>query len=79
MAEALGTVAELRVALDGGALSAVELARRSAARGAALDATLNATRSWRARAEEEAAASDARRARGEKLSALDGIPVAIKD
>jgi len=73
------TVLELRDALDGGRTSAAELAGRALAR-AAETADLGAF--VRLRPEDalrEAAESDARRARGERLSALDGVPIAIKD
>jgi len=80
MTEELGTLAELRAALDAGAITAVQLAERALARGAELDARLHALLApRRERALAEAAASDARRARGEQRSALDGIPLAIKD
>ena len=80
MTPALGTLAELRAALDTGSVRAVELVERALARGAELQPRLNTllfTRRERALA--EAAASDARRARGERRSALDGVPIVIKD
>jgi len=76
----LGTLAELRGALDAGALSSVELVEHSLARAEAVDPVLHAllsTRKGAARA--EAAAADERRARGAVRSLLDGIPVALKD
>jgi aspartyl-tRNA(Asn)/glutamyl-tRNA(Gln) amidotransferase subunit A len=80
MTEVLGTLAELRAALDAGAVTAVQLAERALARGAELDARLHALLyPRRERALAEAAESDARRARGEERSALDGIPLALKD
>jgi aspartyl-tRNA(Asn)/glutamyl-tRNA(Gln) amidotransferase subunit A len=80
MAEPLGTLAELRAALDARAVTAVQLAERALARGAELDAKLHALLfPRRERALAEAAQSDARRARGAPLSPLDGIPIAIKD
>ena len=80
MVEALGTLAELRAALDAGAVTASQLVERALARGAELDAPLHALLyPRRERALAEAGEADARRARGEKLSILDGIPVVIKD
>jgi len=80
MTEALGTLAELRAALDAGTATAVQLAERALARGAELEARLHALLyPRRERALAAAAESDARRARGERRSALDGIPLAIKD
>jgi len=73
------TIAEARDALDAGTVSARELAE-------AHIAAMEAARSLNAfitetpdRALADADASDARRARGETLGALDGIPLAIKD
>ena len=80
MTEPCGSLAELRAALDGGRTSAAQLVEQSLARAAALEPTLHAfvrLRPDAARA--EARESDARRARGEVRSPLDGIPVAIKD
>jgi aspartyl-tRNA(Asn)/glutamyl-tRNA(Gln) amidotransferase subunit A len=75
-----GSLAELRAALDSGRTSAAELVERSLDRARALEPRLHAfvrlsPDSARAAARE----SDARRARGERRSVLDGIPVAIKD
>jgi aspartyl-tRNA(Asn)/glutamyl-tRNA(Gln) amidotransferase subunit A len=77
---ACGSLAELRAALDGGRASAAELVEQSLARAQALEPQLHAFvrlrgDAARARARE----SDARRARGQRRSLLDGIPVAIKD
>ena len=73
-------LSELRAQLDGGALSATALAEASFARLAALAPTLHAFLFTRREAAlREAAEADARRARGETRSPLDGIPIAIKD
>ena len=73
-------LSELRAQLDGGALSATALAEASFARLAALEPTLHAFLFTRREAAlREAAEADARRARGETRSPLDGIPIAIKD
>jgi len=78
--EPLGTLSELRAALDAGAVTSVQLAERALARGAELDARFHALLfPRRERALEEAAAADVRRARGEARSVLDGVPLAIKD
>jgi aspartyl-tRNA(Asn)/glutamyl-tRNA(Gln) amidotransferase subunit A len=75
-----GSLAEQRAALDAGRSSAALLVEQSLARAEALDPALRVfvrLRSDAARA--EAREADARRARNERHSALDGIPVAIKD
>jgi aspartyl-tRNA(Asn)/glutamyl-tRNA(Gln) amidotransferase subunit A len=80
MAGPLGTISELRVQLDGRKVSSRELTDAALARAEALEPALHAfvgLRPERARA--EAAEADARLARGERRSALEGIPVAIKD
>ena len=80
MPEAEGTLRELRTALDAGEVSSVELVEGSLARAEASQASLNAFVGLRPdRARREAQEADARRQRGELLSALDGLPVAIKD
>jgi aspartyl-tRNA(Asn)/glutamyl-tRNA(Gln) amidotransferase subunit A len=80
MSGPLGTLPELRRALDAGELSSVALVERSLARAARVGASLGAfTRLRPDAARAEAEASDARRAAGQLLSPLDGIPIAIKD
>ncbi len=75
-----GSLAELRAALDGGRTSAAQLVEESLARAEALEPALHAFVRLRAdAARAEAREADARRARGERRSVLDGIPVAIKD
>ncbi len=78
------TIAELRTALESGAATAVELVDAYLARIAAYDApgtatALNAVIVANPEARAEAAASDARRARGETRGPLDGIPYTAKD
>ncbi|WP_334152221.1 amidase [Microbacterium sp.] len=78
------SIADLRGALERGDTTAVELVAAYRARIAAFDAldtatTLNAVVVTNPDAEVEAAASDARRARGETLGPLDGIPYTAKD
>ena len=80
MSEPLGTLAELRGALDAGAVSSAELVDRSLARAEAVEPGLHAllaTQEESARA--GAAEADERRARGAVRSPLDGIPIALKD
>ncbi|WP_314147107.1 amidase [uncultured Leifsonia sp.] len=75
-------IAELRRALDAGEVTAVELVDAYLARIDAYDAAgprLNAVVVRNPEARAEAAASDARRARGETLGPLDGIPYTAKD
>ncbi len=68
-----------RADLDAGRVSSVELVEQSLARAQAA-AELGAFVHFQpARARAEASEADARRARGERRSPLDGIPVAIKD
>ena len=74
------TVCELKAALESGAMTSAEItqayldsiAAQNDAIGAYLDVFTQSAR-------KEAQASDARRKAGEPLSALDGIPIAIKD
>ncbi|MBO9624944.1 MAG: amidase [Microbacterium sp.] len=78
------SIADLRAALESGATTAVELVDAYLARIAAYDGpdtatALNAVVVSNPAAREEAAASDARRAAGETLGPLDGIPYTAKD
>ena len=78
------SIAELRGALESGATTAVALVDAYLARIAAFDApgtatALNAVVVANPEARAEAAASDARRARGATLGPLDGIPYTAKD
>ncbi|MFS6529612.1 amidase [Microbacterium aurugineum] len=78
------SIADLRRALESGTATAVDLVDAYRARIAAFDApgtptALNAVVVANPDARAEAAASDARRARGEVLGPLDGIPYTAKD
>ncbi|CAM3209484.1 amidase [Pseudomonas floridensis] len=78
------SIAELRKALESGQTTAVELVRAYLARIAAYDGpdtatALNAVVVPNPEALEEARASDARRAQGQTLGPLDGIPYTAKD
>lgn len=78
------SIAELRRALETGAATAVDLVEAYLARIAAYDVpgtatALNSVVVANPEARAEAAASDARRARGETRGPLDGIPYTAKD
>ncbi|MCL6693168.1 amidase [Pseudomonas sp. R3.Fl] len=78
------SIAELRDALESGSTTAVELVKAYLARidaydGADTPTALNAVVVRNPDALAEAEASDARRARGETLGPLDGIPYTAKD
>ncbi|WP_271412142.1 amidase [Pseudomonas sp. Q1-7] len=78
------SIAQLRAALESGRTTAVELVQAYLARIDAYDGpdtptALNALVVRNPDALKEAAASDARRARGETLGPLDGIPYTAKD
>jgi len=78
------SIAELRAALEAGRTTAVELVQAYLSRIDAYDSpntptALNAVVVRNPNALEEAQASDARRARGETLGPLDGIPYTAKD
>lgn len=78
------SIAELRAALESGRTTAVELVKAYLARiaaydGPATETRLNAVVVPNPEAMREAEASDARRARGETLGPLDGIPYTAKD
>ncbi|WP_313519516.1 amidase [Pseudomonas sp.] len=78
------SIAELRAALESGRTTAVELVQAYLARIAAYDpadtpTALNAVVVHNPEALAEAEAADARRARGETLGPLDGIPYTAKD
>ncbi|PWM28832.1 MAG: Asp-tRNA(Asn)/Glu-tRNA(Gln) amidotransferase GatCAB subunit A [Verrucomicrobia bacterium] len=74
------SVAELESMLDAKRISAVELLREFMRRTEAVDDKVGAQLSnYAGQATAAAEASDARRAAGGKLGALDGIPVGLKD
>lgn len=78
------SIAQLRAALESGQTTAVELVQAYLARidaydGADTPTALNAVVVRNREALNEARASDARRAKGETLSPLDGIPYTAKD
>lgn len=78
------SIADLRRALEDGTTTAVELvdaylARIAAYDGSETETALNAVVVLNPDARAEAHASDARRARGETLGPLDGIPYTAKD
>lgn len=78
------TIAQLRAALESGEATSVELVRAYEARIEAFDApgtptALNSVVVRNPDAVAEAVESDARRARGESLGPLDGIPYTAKD
>jgi amidase len=78
------SIADLRGALESGAVTAVDLVEAYLDRIAAFDApgtatALNAVVVANPEARTEAEASDARRARGETRGPLDGIPYTAKD
>jgi aspartyl-tRNA(Asn)/glutamyl-tRNA(Gln) amidotransferase subunit A len=76
----LGTLAEVDAALESGAASSTELVRSALARARETQSSLHAFASLREEpANLEAAAADARRARGGARGPLDGVPIAIKD
>jgi len=75
----LGTLSELRAALDAGSTSSRELADAALARAETLQPHLNAFIGLRDGARAEADAADARLRKGELRSVLDGLPLAIKD
>jgi amidase/aspartyl-tRNA(Asn)/glutamyl-tRNA(Gln) amidotransferase subunit A len=71
---------ELARAIAAGELSALEALQASEARITATDGRVNAfTSRWHARAVAEARAIDQRRARGEALPPLAGVPYAVKN
>ncbi len=74
------TVAELSAALAAGALTSAALTEAVIARTQAVEERVQAFNSYdSADALAQAAASDARRAAGQAMGPLDGIPVGIKD
>lgn len=80
LAAPLESLRELRAALDGGETTSLELVNRSLARAEATQSTFQIFVSLRPEAARlEAEAADTRRAAGQVLSLLDGIPIALKD
>jgi len=73
------SIADLRKALENGQTTAVELVKAYFARMDAFDTALHSVVVRNTHALAEAEASDIRRARGMRLSALDGIPYTAKD
>jgi aspartyl-tRNA(Asn)/glutamyl-tRNA(Gln) amidotransferase subunit A len=79
VAAPLGSLRECREALDEGRTSSAALVEQSLARAEAQAELRLFVRMRAERARAEAQAADARRARGERRSPLDGIPLAVKD
>ena len=76
----MNNIASVSQQLASGALSAREALTQAVARIDATDSTVNAfTGKTLERAQQEAAAVDERRARGEVLGPLAGIPYAVKN
>jgi len=74
------TLTEAREALDHAEIFSLELTKACLAEIQSRNPALNAfLEIWQESALQEAKASDERRARGESLGVLDGIPIAIKD
>ncbi|MEZ2370242.1 amidase [Arthrobacter sp. RCC_34] len=73
------SIAQLRAVLDSGETTAVELLDAYLARIEAYDGELNALVVMNPAARADAEASDARRAAGDALGPLDGIPYTAKD
>ncbi len=65
--------------LDRREVSAADLLDGALARVERLNPSLNAIVAFNDAAREEARASDRRRARGEVLGPLDGVPITVKD
>lgn len=73
-------LADVAAAIRGGDLTSVEVTRHALDRITTLEPRLHAFAEVRAEAAlAEAQAADARRARGEAVGALHGVPVAVKD
>jgi amidase len=74
------TLASIAGSIASGELSSEEVTRHALARVAELEPRLHAFAEIRADAAmEEAREADARRARGERLGTLHGVPIAVKD
>ncbi|MBD3250980.1 Asp-tRNA(Asn)/Glu-tRNA(Gln) amidotransferase subunit GatA [Candidatus Uhrbacteria bacterium] len=74
------TITEARTALDANEITSVELTKACFAEIESRNPALNAYLGiWNEEALAEAARSDERRANGEALGPLDGVPLAIKD
>lgn len=74
------TLVDARAKLDAGEISSVDLTQACLDAIAKIDETTHAyLEVWELSALEEANASDERRAHGQTLGVLDGIPLAIKD
>jgi amidase len=74
------SLADVAASIRGGELSSLEVTRHTVERIVRLEPQLHAFAELRTEAAlADAAAADARRARGDSLGALHGVPVAVKD
>lgn len=74
------TITDARTKLDDGSVSSRELTESCFSAIEAQDATTHAfLETWKEEALQEADLADARRANGDRLGVLDGIPLAVKD